>query len=352
MKDFVYIARPARVLFGAGTLARLPEEVDRLGARKALVLSTPEQRASAEQVAALLGERAAGIFARAAMHVPIETAREARAEAARLGADCAIAIGGGSTVGLGKAIALESPLPIIAIPTTYAGSEMTTIYGITEGGLKKTGRADQVLPRTVLYDPELTLGLPAGMSITSGMNAIAHAAEGLYSATTNPIIELMAQEGIRALGRALPELRRQPTDLEARSDALYGAWLCGTVLASVDMALHHKLCHTLGGSFNLPHAQTHTIVLPHALAYNAAAAPAAMLRIARALGAADAAQAVYDLAKHNGAPVALKDIGLKADDVDKACAIALQNQYPNPRPLEAAALRQLLQDAYEGRRPG
>lgn len=351
MKDFIYIGRPARVIFGAGSLQRLPEEVDRLGARKALVLSTPEQRASAEQVAQLLGARAAGVFDRAVMHVPIETAREARAEAARLGADCAVAIGGGSTIGLGKAIALESALPVIAIPTTYAGSEMTTIYGITEGGLKKTGRADQVLPRTVLYDPGLTLGLPVGMSITSGMNAIAHAAEGLYSATTNPIIELMAQEGIRALGRALPAVRAQPRDLEARSDALYGAWLCGTVLASVDMALHHKLCHTLGGSFNLPHAETHTIVLPHALAYNAAAAPQAMEKIARALGGRSAAQAVFDLARDNGAPVALREIGLKEADLERVCELALANQYPNPRALEREGIGKLLRDAFEGRRP-
>ena len=351
MKPFTYIARPARVLFGPGTLAQLPAEVEKLGARKALVLSTPEQKASAEQVAALLGARAAGVFARAVMHVPIETAREARAYAASLGADCAVAIGGGSTIGLGKAIALESALPVIAIPTTYAGSEMTTIYGITEGGMKKTGRADQVLPRTVLYDPELTLGLPVQMSVTSGINAIAHAAEGLYSVTTNPIIDLMAEEGIRALGRALPTVRQQPDDIEARTDALYGAWLCGTVLASVDMALHHKLCHTLGGTYNLPHAETHTIVLPHALAYNAAAAPEAMRKIAKALDGRSAALAVYDLAKDNGAPVALRDVGLKESDLDKVCELALSNQYPNPRPLEQRAIRQLLQDAFEGRRP-
>jgi alcohol dehydrogenase class IV len=351
VKDFVYIGRPARVLFGAGKLRELPAELDRIGARKALVLSTPEQRASAEQLAGMLGERAAGVFDRAVMHVPIETAREARIEAARVGADCAVAIGGGSTIGLGKAIALDSGLPIIAVPTTYAGSEMTTIYGITEGGLKKTGRDDKVLPRSVIYDPELTLGLPVAMSITSGMNAIAHAAEGLYSTTTNPIIDLLAEEGIRALGLALPRLRAAPRDLEVRANALYGAWLCGTVLASVDMALHHKLCHTLGGSFNLPHAETHTIVLPHALAYNAKAAAEAMRRMGRALQARNAPQAVFDLARDNGAPVALRDIGMKAEDLDRACDIAMQNQYPNPRPLERAAIRQLLQDAFEGNRP-
>jgi maleylacetate reductase len=351
MKSFVYNGQPGRVVFGPGALAKLGAEIEALGAKRALVLSTPEQRASAEHVAELLGAKAAGIFDRAVMHVPIETAREAREVARQLGADCAVAVGGGSTTGLGKAIALDSGLPIIAIPTTYAGSEMTPIYGITEAGLKKTGRDARVLPRAVIYDPELTLTLPVGLSVTSGINAIAHAAEGLYSVDGNPVMDLMAEEGIRALGRALPRIRADAKDLEARGDALYGAWLCGIVLGNVGMALHHKLCHTLGGSFNLPHAETHTIVLPHALAYNAQAAPDAMRRIARALDARSAPQAVYDLAQDNGAPVALRDIGLQAADLDRACAIALQNQYPNPRPLERAAIRQLLQDAYEGRRP-
>jgi len=351
MENFVYIAQPARVVFGAGSLAQLPREIEALGAKKALVLSTPEQRASAEQVAAMLGDRAVGVFDRAVMHVPLETAREARELARQLGADCAVAVGGGSTTGLGKAIALDSGLPILAIPTTYAGSEVTPIYGITEGGLKKTGRDMRVLPRTVIYDPELTLSLPTALSVTSGINAIAHAAEGLYSIEGNPVMSLMAEEGIRALGQALPLITRNPADLGARGDALYGAWLCGTVLGHVGMALHHKLCHTLGGTFNLPHAETHTIVLPHALAYNAQHAPQAMARIARALGGASAAQAVYDLAHDNGAPVALKDLGLTEPDLDRACDLALQNQYPNPRPLERQALRQLLQNAFEGNRP-
>ena len=351
MKPFVYTAQPARVVFGAGCLATLGREIEALGAHKALVLCTPEQRASAERVAALLGDRAVSIFDRAAMHVPIETAREAREVARRLGADCAVAIGGGSTTGLGKAIALDSGLPILAIPTTYAGSEMTPIYGITESGLKKTGKDARVLPRTVLYDPELTLSLPVAMSVTSGINAIAHAAEGLYAVDGNPVMDLMAQAGIAALGRALPAIFKQPADPDARADALYGAWLCGTVLGNVGMALHHKLCHTLGGSFNLPHAETHTIVLPHALAYNASAAPGAMRKIALALNGDSAAGAVFDLACNHGAPVALKDIGLRAQDLDKACDIAMQNQYPNPRPLERDAIRRLLQDAFDGVRP-
>ncbi|MES2183108.1 MAG: maleylacetate reductase [Pseudomonadota bacterium] len=348
---FVYTSQPQRVVFGAGALARLSDEIDALGACRALVLCTPQQRAQAQLAADALGSRAAGIFDQAVMHVPVETAREARALAARLGADCAVAFGGGSTTGLGKAIALESGLPILAIPTTYAGSEMTPIYGLTEGGLKKTGKDFRVLPRTVLYDPELSAGLPVGMSITSGINAIAHAAEGLYAADANPVMTLMAREGIRALALALPAIRHDAQDMEARGNALYGAWLCGTVLGNVGMALHHKLCHTLGGSFKLPHAETHTIVLPHALAYNAAAAPQAMRFIAEALGVADAAQGAYDLARDNGAPVALRDIGMKESDVDLACDIALQNQYPNPRPLERGALRALLFAAWAGERP-
>jgi len=351
MTPFLYTAQPARVVFGAGSLAMLPGEIDALGASQALVLCTPEQRESAHRVVMLLGTRAAGVFDRAVMHVPIETAREAREVAKQLGADCAVAIGGGSTVGLGKAIALESGLPILAIPTTYAGSEMTPIYGITEGGLKKTGRDLRVLPRTVIYDPELTVGLPLDLSVTSAINAIAHAAEGLYAVDCNPIMALMAEEGIAAIGRALPCISRDTGDRVARSDALYGAWLCGTVLGHVGMALHHKICHTLGGSFNLAHAQTHTIVLPHALAYNALAAPQAMARIARALHAPSAAQAVFDLAQANGAHVALRDIGMREADLDKACDIAMLNQYPNPQPLERRALRQLLQDAFDGARP-
>ena len=351
LKDFVYIGRPQRVVFGAGSLRHLGREIEALGAGKALVLSTPEQRASAGRLADQLGDRSVGIFDRAVMHVPIESAREARETARRLGADCAIAIGGGSTIGLGKAIALDSGLPILAIPTTYAGSEMTPIYGLTEGGVKKTGRDERVLPRTVIYDPELTMTLPPVMSVTSGINAIAHAAEGLYSQTTNPIIDLMAQEGIGALGRALPAIVAGEEPAAARSDALYGAWLCGTVLAGVDMALHHKLCHTLGGSFNLPHAETHTVILPHALAYNAAAAPQAMQRIATALGSSDAPGSLFDLARNLGAPVALKDIGMDRGDLEKACDLAMQNRYPNPRPLERKALLRLLEDAFDGRRP-
>ncbi|MFB9126074.1 maleylacetate reductase [Paraburkholderia dipogonis] len=354
MQDFIFNGQPSRVVFGAGALRHLEEELELLGAQRALVLSTPEQQAQAEQVADRLGARAAGVFPRAVMHVPIETAREAREEARRLGADCAIAIGGGSATGLGKAIAMESGLPILAIPTTYAGSEMTPIYGITEAGLKKTGRDPRVLPRTVIYDPELTLGLPVALSVTSGMNAIAHAAEGLYAKDGNPVMALMAEEGIRALAKAIPAIRADGRDVEARGDALYGAWLCGSVLGNVGMALHHKLCHTLGGSFNLPHAEVHAVVLPQAIAFNGAAVPEAVARIARALGASNAAQGLFDLALNNGAPVALRDIGMVEADLDHATDIAVSNPYWNPRVVGGAQrdeIRGLLQNAFEGVRP-
>ncbi|OZI59460.1 maleylacetate reductase [Bordetella genomosp. 11] len=358
MKAFIYNSQPGRVVFGSGALESLEQEVELLGAERVVVLSTPGQQGPAQAIAQRLDRRAAGIFPRAVMHVPMALVSEARAEARRLGADCLVAMGGGSTVGLAKAIALELDLPILAIPTTYAGSEMTPIYGMTEGGVKKTGKDPRVLPRTVIYDPDLTLRLPVALSITSGMNAIAHAAEGLYAKDGNPIMAMMAEEGIRALAGAMPVLRRQPTDADARADALYGAWLCGTVLGNVGMALHHKLCHTLGGTFNLPHAEVHTVILPQAIAFNAPFARPAMARIERALGtqgASSAAAALFDLARDNGAPVALKVLGGIAEaDLAHAADLAVQAPYWNPRQIDAGqrdAIHQLLLAAYHGIRP-
>jgi len=351
VKSFVYDQPATRVIFGTGSLDRVAEEVKRLGAKRAIVLSTPEQRGEAEDVARRLGELSAGVYAEAVMHVPIETARAAREEAKRRDADCYVAVGGGSTVGLGKAIALESGLPIVAVPTTFAGSEMTPIYGITECGVKKTGKDRRVLPKTVIYDPTLTLTLPAKIAGPSGMNAMAHCVEALYAQDANPIISLLAVEGIRALARSLPVVVREPKNLEARADALYGAWLGGTVLGAVGMAIHHKLCHTLGGSFNLPHAEVHTVILPYAAAYNQSAVPDAMRVVAEALGSKSAAQGIYDLSVRIGAPIALKDIGMPVDGLDRAAEIATQNPYYNPRPVEYSGVRTLLEDAYYGKRP-
>jgi alcohol dehydrogenase class IV len=351
MLSFAYDMLPSRVIFGVGCLSKLPEEIERLGATRALVLSTPEQREQGAKIVKRLGDRAVGLFDRAVMHVPIEIAEAARDEARRLGADCCVAVGGGSTTGLAKAIALVSELPILAIPTTYAGSEMTPIWGLTENGLKKTGRDPRVLPKIVLYDPTLTVSMSAMLSATSGMNSMAHCVEALYAEDANPIISMMAEEGIRALAKSLPVVVKAQSNLEARSDALYGAWLGGISLGAVGMALHHKLCHTLGGSFNLPHAETHTVVLPHAAAYNALATTEAMSRIARALGAASAASGLFDLAISLGAPKSLEAIGMKASDLDKAADIAVQNPYYNPRPVTREGIRALLQSAFEGKRP-
>ena len=354
MNPFIFSAQFPRVIFGAGSLQYLEREIELLGVKRALVLCTPEQREQAEDIARRLGARAVGVFDQAVMHVPIETARAGRAEAQRLNADCAVAIGGGSTLGLGKAIALESSLPILAIPTTYAGSEMTPIQGITENGLKTTLRDARMLPKTVIYDAELTLTLPAKLSATSGMNAIAHSVEALYAQEANPIISLMAEESIRVLADALPKIVHNTQDRSARGNALYGAWLAGASLGAVGMALHHKLCHTLGGSFNLPHAETHTIILPHAVAYNALAAEQAMASISRALGLGpglEAARGLFELAKSIDAPLALKDIGMQESELDKAAEIAAKNPYYNPRPIELGPIRKLLDDAFFGRRP-
>jgi maleylacetate reductase len=348
MQPFIYSAPASRVIFGVDALSHLEREVVQLGAERALVLCTREQRESAEQIAKILGSRAAGIYAEATMHVPIECARAARAEAERLGADCAISIGGGSTTGLAKAIALESSLPIISIPTTYAGSEMTSIYGLTEGGVKRTGRDPRVLPRVVIYDPTLTTSMPIGLTAASGMNAIAHAAEGLYAQDANPVVSLIAEEGIRAMAAGLRRVILEPDNLEVRSQCLYGAWLCGIVLGSVGIALHHKLCHTIGGSFNLPHAETHTIVLPHSIAFNAPATPDAMHRIARALGSTSAASGLFELVRALKLPHSLREIGFQPEDIDKAAGLAMRNPYWNPRPFSEQDIRELLERAYVG----
>jgi alcohol dehydrogenase class IV len=208
-----------------------------------------------------------------------------------------------------------------------------------------------MMPRVVIYDPELTVALPAAVSGPSGMNAIAHCVEALYARNANPITSLMAEDGIRALGASLPIVVRTPGDLAARSEALYGAWLAGSALAAVGMALHHKLAHVLGGSFDLPHAETHTLLIPQAAAYNRQASAEAMARIARALGADDAPTALFDLAVTLGAEMRLRAFGLSEADLDRAAALATEDPYHNPRPVTREGVRALLQDAYDGRRP-
>jgi maleylacetate reductase len=351
MDPFIYEQVSRRVVFGTGTRRQVRAEAERLGLKHIVVLSTREQSEHALEVADILGSSAAGNFSEAVMHTPLEVTERALAVVKAKGADGIVAVGGGSTIGLGKAIALRTDLPQIVIPTTYAGSEMTPILGETSGGRKTTQSTSKVLPEVAIYDVDLTLTLPPALSATSGMNAVAHAVEALYAKDKNPIISLMGSEGIAALARALPRITKRPHDVEARFDALYGAWLCGICLGTVGMALHHKLCHVLGGLFNLPHAEMHTIVLPHSVAYNAPAAGEAMHRVRLALGVTDAATGLYELASRLGAPRALKDIGVPIGGIDVAVDQALANPYWNTRPLERAALHQLLERAYDGAPP-
>jgi maleylacetate reductase len=352
VRTFTYEALPMRVVFGTGALGKLPDEVAHLGLAKVLVLCSPEQAETGRAVADALGERAAGVLAEARMHVPVEVARRARDRAAQLGADGCVAVGGGSAIGLGKAIALEHGLPLVAVPTTYAGSEMTPVWGLTEGAEKRTGRDVRVLPRSVLYDPELTLTLPPGLSATSGVNALAHAVEALYAPDATPIISLMAEEGVRALVAALPRVVADGRDLDARSEAQYGAWLCGAVLAATTMSLHHKLCHALGGTLDLPHAPTHTVVLPHALAYNQPAAPGAVAALARALGGRpDPARELWELEARLGAPRSLRELGMAQADIPRIVDQVVANPYANPRPVTREGLTALLEDAWAGRPP-
>lgn len=349
MQQFVWNAAPGRVVFGAGSLGGLAEEVARIGARRAVVLVTPTQARRGAAILASLGDRGAGVIATAAMHTPVEVTEAALAELRAMEGDCLVAMGGGSAIGLGKALALRTDLPQIAVPTTYAGSEMTMLLGQTERGEKHTVRSAKVLPEVVVYDVDLTLSMPPALTATSGLNAMAHAVEALYAVDANPVTSLMAEESLRLLARALP--RCAAGDAAARSDALQGAFLAGVCLGAVSIALHHKICHVLGGSFGLPHAETHSVMLPHATGFNAPAAPDAMARVAQAIGAADAAQGLWDLASRIGAPMSLAALGLHESDLDRAAAIAVASPYPNPRPLTQAGIRALLGDAFAGRPP-
>jgi maleylacetate reductase len=355
---------PARVHFGPGMIERLPALVDEAGARRVLLVASAGRGALVERVAAMLGSRLAGVNRRAAMHVPEPLAMEAAADASAMGADVVVALGGGSAIGLAKAIALAGGPWSIAVPTTYAGSEMTPIWGMTHAGSKETGRDERVRPRIVLYDPTLTLDLPPRVAGPSALNAVAHAIEALYAPDVSPVVALLAAEGLRALAASASRVVRAPADLAARTEALHGAWLAGLALGTVTMGLHHKLCHVLGGSFGLPHAETHAVVLPHAIAYNAAAAPAAMAVAARALATAwdepvelsDVPHALHalvaDVVTVAGAPRSLRDLGLREADIGRAAELAAARPYPNPRPVHAEAMRALLRRAWAGEPPG
>lgn len=348
---FEYHGNPGRIIFGEGSLSRTADVLSDLGCSRALVLSTPFQQGEAAGIAEDLGTAAIGTFCEAAMHTPVDVTEKAIRVASDLKADCTIAFGGGSTTGLGKAIAYRTDLPQIVIPTTYAGSEVTPILGQTENGRKTTLKSPSVLPEAVIYDPLMSRDLPVSMSITSGINAIAHAAEALYARDRNPVSTLMAAEGARALIAALPIIRHDPQNASARLQALYGTWLCGSVLGSVGMALHHKLCHTLGGTFDLPHAETHSVILPHAIAYNAAEVPDLLTPLADALGVEKPGLGLFEFARTLQAPITLKELGMPEEGIDRAADIAVENSYWNPRPIERDLVRRLIEKAYFGEPP-
>jgi maleylacetate reductase len=352
MESFIFPGLTTRVVFGSGTMARAEEEVRRLGHGKALVLSTPHQQADADKLAASLGGLSAGVFAGATMHTPVDVTETAVEAFRASGATAVVSLGGGSTTGLGKAIAVRTGADQVVIPTTYAGSEMTDILGETADGEKKTRRSPDIRPETVIYDVDLTLSLPVALTVTSAMNAIAHAMEAFYAPDRNPVIVLMCKDAMAAFRDGIPKLIDDPHDRTARSEALYAAWCCSTALGYVQMALHHKLAHVFGGSFDTPHAETHAILLPYTTAFNEVAVPELLAPIAEAFGGGSAGGGLWDFAKRVGSPLSLQAIGIQEADLDRATAIAVKNAYANPRPIDPGSIRELLQTAWEGRRPG
>ena len=353
MEPFQYVNQANRVIFGEGKRNLAKEEVMNLGIRKALVISTPNQNDFANEIGRILGEFCGHIYADAVQHIPLETVKRTEEIIEKLGIDGLVAVGGGSSIGLAKAIALHTSLPILAIPTTYAGSEMTPVWGITKNGVKETGTNPVVKPKVVIYDAELTVTLPQNFALTSGMNAIAHCVEGLYAENANPIISLLAEEGVRTLNESLPRIFENPKDMDARTDAQYGTMLGGMVLGSVGMALHHKLCHALGGTFNLPHSETHAVILPYVVQYNAEYAPQAMKALARALKTTEknVPAALFDLAHSLDSSMSLKDLGMTEEQIPHGAELATKNPYYNPRSVQRNEIYELLQLAYEGKRP-
>ncbi len=347
---FTYEAHPARVVFAAGSLGTIAGEVDRLGGTRVMVIASARL---APRVVELLGPRVVSTTTAAVVHVPADLAADALATARNCHADALVTVGGGSPIGLGKAIARETGLPILAVPTTYAGSEMTSVWGLSEGGIKRTGRDPRVRPRTAVYDPELTASLPRGVAGPSGLNAIAHAVEATYAPAVDPVTQLLAEEAVRTMARWLPRIAGEPggDDEGARGGCLYAAWLAGVCLDRATMGIHHKLCHVLGGAFGLQHASLHAVILPYAAAFNRDAAPEAMRRLSRALSTDDVPSALHALAKQVGAPVSLASLGMRREDLDHAAELATKNPYDNPRPVDRAGVRALLESAFDGRPP-
>jgi alcohol dehydrogenase class IV len=340
---------PQRVSFAPGEArAAVAAEVARLGATAVMVVAAPSKAAVAKEVTADLA--VALLHDEVAMHVPGAVAGRARIAAARAGVDAIVTVGGGSTTGLAKAVALTTGLPIVAVPTTYAGSEATPIWGVTEEGTKTTGTDLRVVPRAVVYDSLLTRTLPVGLSVSSGLNALAHGVDSLWAPKSDPINAALAVEGIRALRAGLLQVVNDPQGLVGRHETLYGAYLSAAAFASAGSGLHHKICHVLGGAFDLPHAQTHAVMLPHVLALNEPSAPGAERRLAQALAAESGLTGLATLYERLGAPSSLRELGFKKSDIPQAAREILPVVPDNnPTPVTDETLRRLLHDAWEGR---
>ncbi len=347
----VYNATPPRIVFGAGSLAKVSDAVEVYGAKRAVVVATPGRSGLAQRVADLLGDRCCGIIPEAVSQVPIELAQRGRKLAADMGADCIVSVGGGASIGLGKGIGLEYAKPIIAIPTTYAGSEMTGFCGITIDGVKRMHTSLNMLASTVIYDPELSLSLPTDISMASAMNALAHCVDVVYVPTVSPIILAAAHEGAAVLMDAMPRVAADPSDLAARTDLLYGAYLAGAALTG-GFAYQHGVAHTLGGSFSIAHGLSHALVLPHVAAYNKRHAPRELARLAQAMGVAELGPALFDLLKKTGLPTSLAEVGFQEGDIARAADITVETDNGlNPGPITREDVVALLEDAYHGRRP-
>ncbi|WP_030509625.1 maleylacetate reductase [Microbispora rosea] len=347
---FVHETLPQRVVFASGASPEaVAEEVSLLGARRAMLIASGRAAALADPIAARLP-----VVLRheeVVMHVPVEVAGRARTAAAAAEADVVVTVGGGSATGLGKAVAMTTGLPVIAVPTTYAGSEATNVWGLTEGGTKTTGVDDKVLPRSIVYDAGLLTSLPADMSVASGLNALAHCVDSMWGPRADPVDRALAGEGVRALAAGLPVVAADGGAIEGIEQTLYGAYLAAVAFASAGSGLHHKICHVLGGMFDLPHAQTHAVVLPHVLAFNAPSAPEAERRIAAAFGAATAVEGLAALRAEVGAPRALKDYGMPEEGIAKAVApIMAALPAGNPTFVTEENLTALLRAAWEGER--
>jgi len=342
--SFIHDCPPQRVVFGAGRTDAVADEAARLGISRALVIATPGSGARlGARVAELLGSRSAGLHAQAVIHVPRAVAEAGLAAAQAARADGLVAAGGGSAIGLAKIIARDTGLPIVALPTTYSGSEATPIWGTSEGDRKTTGRDTKVAPRTVIYDPELTLALPAAVTAASAMNAIAHCVEGLWLPERTPVTVAYATEAMRRFGAHLPRAVAHGADIYARGECLVAAWLAGAVLTG-GTGLHHKLAHVLGG-YGLPHAETHAIILPHVARFNLAEAPEAHARLADALGSGDPADALLRMVQEFPIPQRLRDVGFDAGRIDDAATQVAALGIREPRPVSVEDARGILRTA-------